>query len=419
MKIAFQLIGKNDLKHIYVRITDFRTKLKIRTNTGSKCHIDNWRKGLPTRTTQKLIDLNTELNDIESLLLEKIEEARREELQIDQDWLKNRIDKYNGIIEDNNLSYLSNYIADYYSNIKVVNKKLTEKQNKGRKSASTKNKYKTLMVTVLNYEKFKNRTYKVYQVDEKFKNSFEDYLIEEHSFSTNTIYSIVNSLNTACRSAILKNIKVSPELIKVKTDKKKAEAIAFTQEELNRIWELKPSNQFLVNAQDWMKIGVIIGQRVGDLLSLTSDNIINREGKQYLKITQQKTKKKIIILIGENLKTILNKHDGFPPRMNEQRFNERIRELSQMAQISEEIETSLYNRDKKRKITGIYKKHQVVSSHTLRKTFCTINYNKPNVNVTNLCRISGHSSEKMLQIYIDWDDTKTADDFGEGNVFIT
>ena len=63
------------------------------------------------------------------------------------------------------------------------------------------------------------------------------------------------------------------------------------EKDLELIKDYKPENSYLENTRKWMLIGLHIGQRVSDLLSLTSASIrLDAPGIALVDITQKKNR---------------------------------------------------------------------------------------------------------------------------------
>ena len=66
--------------------------------------------------------------------------------------------------------------------------------------------------------------------------------------------------------------------------------------------------------------------------------------------------------------------------------------------MDEPTEGRLFNKESKRTEKGIYPKYKLISSKTLRRSFASLHYGK--IPTSALIKVTGHSTEKMLKIYI-------------------
>jgi integrase len=91
-------------------------------------------------------------------------------------------------------------------------------------------------------------------------------------------------------------------------------------------------------------------------------------------------------------------------------LNDYIKIVCEKVGINEDVEGSKTTEIKKkvwRKIKGIYKKHELVSTHICRRSFATNHYGKLPTPV--IMAVTGHTTEKMFLNYIG----KTAKDNAE------
>jgi integrase len=84
--------------------------------------------------------------------------------------------------------------------------------------------------------------------------------------------------------------------------------------------------------------------------------------------------------------------------ISNQKFNKYIKEICSKCPSLQEIIQLKRTVGGKRKILT-YKKHELVSSHTARRS-CATNLFKSGCPSISIMRITGHSSEKMLLKYI-------------------
>ena len=103
-------------------------------------------------------------------------------------------------------------------------------------------------------------------------------------------------------------------------------------DELEIIRNVELPNEALENTRNWILLGCEIGQRGGDLLDITKDNIRYKDGGLYLDLIQQKTKKNVTIRIIDPyiIDIVENK---LPYKIPNQRFNVLFKEVCKIAKI--------------------------------------------------------------------------------------
>lgn len=81
----------------------------------------------------------------------------------------------------------------------------------------------------------------------------------------------------------------------------------------------------------------------------------------------------------------------------EQKINEALKSIGKKAKLKTEIVIERTEGEKRTSTT--YKKHQLLTNHTARRSFCTNAY-KAEMPVIDIMAISGHTSEKVFYNYI-------------------
>ena len=160
--------------------------------------------------------------------------------------------------------------------------------------------------------------------------------------SENTSGRYIKVVKTICIDAKRNNIKVSPQLDSVKGFIKKTDKIILSLAEIELIENMEFKDEKLEIASRWLVIGCFLGQRVSDLLEITTDNLITKGGHRMVELTQQKTKKRISVLLHPRVESVLSEYDGeFPPRLRDSKssnkiiFNRLIKTVAKEAGITE------------------------------------------------------------------------------------
>ena len=123
------------------------------------------------------------------------------------------------------------------------------------------------------------------------------------------------------------------------------------------------------------------------------------ELKPLIEFTQVKTDKIMTIPLHSKIIEIMKKYEGnFPRKISDQRYNEHIKKVCEKAKINTPTHGTLFDHDKKEKVTKDYPKHLLVSSHIGRRSFATNNYGK--IPTSFLMYITGHTTEAMFLTYI-------------------
>jgi integrase len=181
----------------------------------------------------------------------------------------------------------------------------------------------------------------------------------------------------------------------------KVEKIFLTIHELEKIQNKKLDFEYLINARDWLIISCETGQRVSDFMRFAKEQIRYEGNVPLIEFTQVKTCKKMAIPLSKKVMSILEKRKGeFPRKISDQRYNEYIKEVCKIAELNEIIKGSRSKTDDKitRKESGLFPKHELVTSHIGRRSFATNNYGR--IPTSLLINVTGHSTETMFLEYI-------------------
>lgn len=183
---------------------------------------------------------------------------------------------------------------------------------------------------------------------------------------------------------------------------KKAYSFRLKKEVMYRKNRLKTMDQ----VRDMFVLGCNLGQRYSDLVRITPDNF----KKGQFSIVQQKTGNRCTMNINEMsieskvVWEILDKYDFTAPYKGDiNNFNTCLHEL--LFHIGEGFLEDIHidNKINGKIVRETKKKYQLISSHSARRSFATINTlrNKPR---SKILRATGHSTERAFSRYICYDE---------------
>lgn len=397
--IKYQILGKSENVSIYLRLS-IKRGLTPRAKTGLHINPKDWSSSnYPKTNIDTNKKLKSDLQKLETYILDNVNKASSEGVEINVVWLNHNIDLHFGRATENKQSDL---LVDAIQSI--IDEASTRKNAKGSLglSKSRVNAYASLKNILIDYQK--QNIFKVKEVDVKFAKDFLKYLLTTKNYQKSYALKKIADLKTVCNDASFYGIETSTQLKKINSSKTKNENILYlSPKELESIEHAVLLSDSLKNARKWLLLGCNIGQRGGDLLILDETNFINRNGLDVIELKQQKTDKRVTIPVLEKTKEIIK--DGLPYKISIQKFNKYIKEICRMAEINELINdgkitvTVLGKGNKeKRKISGTYPKWELMASHVCRRSFCTNLYGI--LPTPLIMSISAHSSERMLLNYI-------------------
>lgn len=395
---------------IYLQFSTDR-KLKIKKKTRNFVNPENWNGKPELKGTPKNIKSGTEqfLNDhnalkerlrgLESFILKEYNNRTNEEI-INSDWLDEVINGfYNGGKRTIELDYLTNYLQYYKTHI------LPFRKYRGQPiTYRTKQKQETIVLKLQEFIKTEKTRLKVSDFNLAVGNRFVLFLREQH-LSENTIGKYLKYTKTIIKDAKQENIEVSDQLDEIKGFTVPTPTHYLTETELSEIQKLKLVGDNLQLTRDWLIIGCYTGQRAGDLFQMNKKKIVNLNGKDFINLSQQKTKTPVLIPIHDEVKNILAKYNGdFPPVFSSNIdssktiFNRHLETICKLANIDRIEYGRVWDDDKKHYVFGDYPFYQLASSHIMRRTFATMYYSK--IPTAIVMSVTGHKTETEFLRYI-------------------
>jgi len=396
-KIKLRFFFRKENKNAFI---EANTKLMVTREYWGKYHTATRIKDIKFRNMQN--EIHNELNELENFILSEAED--KDISFYDKNWLNQVVDQFynvNDVVENSDgekVEKASEVLLDWFDIYKVDRKR--------NASESTLKKVNVVKQLVSRYQKEKRKKLLVKDVDVKFCSKFEEYCYD-NGYSTNTISRTVVFIKTICNHAKVNGINVSNSFDLVKTKREKVKSIYLNEKDILKLEELNGLSETLDNARDWLLISCHTGQRVSDFMRFEKDMVrfhTNKKGKlkAILEFTQVKTGKLMSIPLSMKVIDILDKREGnFPRAISDQKYNDYIKLVCFEANINERAEGTKKIEVSKgvwRNKKGIFRKHELVSSHIGRRSFATNNYGKiPTVFLMNM---TGHGTEKMFLTYI-------------------
>ncbi len=267
--------------------------------------------------------------------------------------------------------------------------------------------YKSLKKHLKNFQAKSRTKIRFDKIDYNFMQAFQNHLIgweEVHettgkvkTLNNITIAKQLSTLKTFLGYAKRQGIKVNDGYKDFSIKKDKLEVIALTQEELDLLFNYKlSSNKRLDQVRDVFCFSCVTGFRFSDLQQLKREHIKEME----IRLTIKKTKEPAIVPLNQYSKTILEKYKDLAspiPMISNQKFNKYVKELCKLAGIDDSIEIIRYKGANKQ--STIYRKHEIISAHTGRKTFATLSLEK-GIPAETVMKITGHADYKSFQRYV-------------------
>jgi integrase len=336
---------------------------------------------------------NAETNILIATMRTSIMEMMRH-LQITGDLTKERIKE--GIVKlresstnPTQLEALETYLYEYA-------KEHIERSKPTRKIGTTRH-YKVSLNKIKSYEKKHGVKLRFNDVDLTFYNLFVQHCMNDLNLSNNSISVHVKNIkmwmNASLDDELHSNTKhMSKSFKKISVE---ADTIYLNEDELKRIKSAIFPNLYLDNVRDIFLLACYTGVRSQDYHKLNDQNFIN-DGTM-LKVHTEKTDVEVIIPLHPIAKAVLDKYNGTPRVISNQKFNKYIKEVCRFVGLTDKVTMTRTYKGKKIAITK--QKCDFVSSHTARRSFATNAY-KAGVPTLAIMAITGHRTEKVFLKYI-------------------
>ena len=264
------------------------------------------------------------------------------------------------------------------------------------------------------YEKFKavrnhlkefdaNPTFE--KIDEAWLSAYMNHLRMVCDMRNNTIEKQIHYLKWFLRWSVKKgyNPNTAFDSFKPKLKSTQKKVIFLTWKELTRLREcdIPETKKYLERVRDVFLFSCFTGLRHSDIYNLRQSDIKDN----HIEITMIKTADSLIIELNNHSKAILEKHkdvhfegDKALPAISNQRMNDYLKELAELAEIDEPVRETYYKGNER--IDEVTPKYALLGTHAGRRTFIC-NALSLGIPAQVVMKWTGHSDYKAMKPYID------------------
>jgi len=414
-----------------VKVTEsnIRIRLFIGNNvslygmTPKKISSDKWSNETESIKSRIVFDdkirnnFNNDITSLKAAILKSLETSDKAE--VNTQWLENEIDKYyhpekDKPIESERLLSLFEFVEQFIHNAPT---------RKVSKTGALMNK-RAIVQHQITYDYLKTfaayknkKTFEFSDMNKSFYDDFVKYL-QTFNLASNTIGQKIKHLklwlNEAYKLELHTEIKYKYAFEGIQ---EKSDNVALDEIELQKLFDLdfsnatskdvykykvlvldKEADSYKIETLDIVRDGFLLecwtGCRFSDLGKITRQNIKNG----LISLKQQKTGTEVIIPLHPMSIAILEKYNYIPPKpVSNQRFNDVIKILCHIAEINESEKKEITKGGIKQ--INFYKKWELISSHTGRRSFATNNY-RMGLDTYTIMKITGHKTESSFLKYI-------------------
>jgi integrase len=408
--IKFEVLSNSQTAPIYLRLS-VKRGVTPRAKTGLYISSKDWSNEtkLPKQTKSSNKNITTDLIKLKVFILEKLNQSVIKNDTINKQWLEHYIDVFFNRIDENKTQTKVTYWIDYI----IKNASLMENSKGGYGLSKNRLKaYNGLLNRFVEYQK--NKTINIKDLDNNGFNHFKKWLFEIKLYSPSSAIKFLTDLQKVVRVAsefttIAENFH-SVKFKKVSTYDEDMNVITLSLNELDRIKDLRLTNEALINARKWLVLACFTGQRGNVLLDRIKKENFHFYGKdQIIKIKQKKVNQGITIPVLPPVKEIYEQ--GLPYKISTQKLNKHIKTICSQAEINELVMGKKINKETNRNEKKLRPKYNYISSHTGRRTFATLHYNK--IPTPIIMRVTGHKKESTFLEYINQNNDDHLDKFLE------
>jgi site-specific recombinase XerD len=361
---------------------------KLKYSTGQKIAPKFWNetkhRAKESRSFPNALELNSLLDRLESIISNEYRILLNDGKEPNFANLRLALDKF---LQKNKVALKLNLI-DFAEELVT---------NSNRKAGTKTQLYQTIKI-LADYQARINRTLTFECIDLDFYDRFVGFLMERQ-YKTNTIGKVIKNVKVFMNEAVSRGLTSNVQFKNKKFKKtvEHSESIYLSISEINRLYEYDLSeNLRLDKVRDLFVIGCYTGLRFSDLVKLKEENFLDSQTK--LKVMTEKTGELVIIPLHPFVRQILKKYGGVPPTLiSNNKMNQYLKELGELVGINEQVLISGTKGGVKQ--SEIYRKFELITVHTARRSFATNAYINP-VPSISIMKITGHRTEKAFLTYI-------------------
>lgn len=371
---------------------------RLRMSTGLSIKETNWytKNAFPKASFGDYAEYKNKLLELEQKVLDCYSKYIEKGIIPTPDTIKKEVQSKAALVHESEIVSLHTYFTEFIEEKRLEVKGLTLK------------KYETLKNVLLKgYEESDKCTLSFDSMDLLFEKRFKYYLTETKEQRNNTVSKYMDCLKTFLKWAHKKGYHSQQFYQDFTSKRTKTKVIHLELNEFQSLLNLNlDDNPILRRVRDWFCFQCFTGQRFSDVQNMKwQDVVINSEGNQEWHLYQIKGNKPEMVEIPlidgaisilNNLKKDKSSQRVFP-KITNQEFNRYLKDACRLAGITSHVNYVTYCGKRAKDLSG--PKYKFISSHIARKTFVTISKFHGKMSNEAIRAITGHSNDKMLNVY--------------------
>lgn len=358
-------------------------KKRFKYSTGELIHPKHW--NFDDQKVKKSVSGSFEMNNSFERLEEEVKKAYRDAVHfnkpITNEYLRAHLDK-----NINPEAHREKDFFEYYDEFVEL--------QKSTKTKATIQKYNAFKKHLLAFQSQNRFTVLFEKIDYDFYERLVSFFINDLQLMNNTISKYIKTIKAFLSWATDREYNSNIKFKKFKATQKEAEVISLSNEELFSLFNFEINEDpSLEKVRDVFCFACFTGLRYSDLLRVRKENI----KKGTLHLISEKTTEPLVIPLIDQAKDILLKYNNHLPVISNQKMNDYLKELGELAGIDEKVVVTKFKGVEE--IRNTYPKYELLSTHVARKTFVTLSLEK-GMRVETLMSITGHKKHSTLKRYI-------------------
>ncbi len=354
------------------------------------------------------VEINMYLDKLEGVIKSYISTSRFNGEALTDDGLRAVVLEVFGLDKGKKIRYFSD----------VIKRMIEESENGKRLSKdgsrikpNTIRKYSSALRHLENYEREIGKV-AIDKVNKSLAQNLQVYF-NEINLSQNTKATQFNVYRTALNYAIEKGYTDDVSFKDITAPEVLTDAIALTEGEVDRIFQLQLNDPVLKIHRDIFIVGIWSMLRFSDYSRLEELHVV--ENGTMLKLYSSKTQRPVFVPLHWQLKEIIGRYDSRLPQLRYvQHFNRSLKKIGELAKISRATEVQEFKGGKMRK--KIVPRYSLISSHTARRTGATLLY-LAKIPKKQIMLLTDHTKEVNFDKYIRIDKYANAKSLSEHEIF--
>ena len=388
------------IENVPIRMRVIFASHRIEFTTGYRIDAAKWdadkqrvKNGCTNKLKQSASDINTDLLRYYTIMQEVFKEYEVKDImptpQEIKDSFNNKVNPTEGVQEEQKGFW------------EIFNEFVSEC---GKQNNWTDSTYEKFAAVKNHIKEFKAEPAFVY-FDEEGLNNYVEFLRKTKDMRNSTIGKQLGFLKWFIRWAFKKGYhqNIAYETFKPKLKNTPKKVIFLTWDELNKLkaCNIPQNKQYLERVRDVFLFCCFTGLRYSDVYNLRTSDV----KADHIEITTVKTADSLVIELNNHSKAILEKYKDVHfegnkvlPVISNQKMNDYLKELGELAEINEPIRETYYKGNQR--IDEVTPKYALLGTHAGRRTFIC-NALALGIPAQVVMKWTGHSDYKAMKPYIE------------------